>query len=127
MAGFLQALTSDAWEGILQRLHLRDLASLAACSKGLKDLVDSQPESVWQAAATHDPGNLQGLLGASVCLQTLRAASSISSCVPGASNAGFARSAPGGGPPAPRILHPRHPAPATSRAQQRQAGPRPAT
>ena len=63
MAGILQALTSDAWEGILQRLDLRDLASLAACSKGLKHLVDSQAESVWQAAAAHDAGKgtLNGL------------------------------------------------------------------
>ena len=56
MAGVLQALTSDAWEGMLQRLYLRDLASLAACSRALKHLVDSQPESVWQAAASQDPG-----------------------------------------------------------------------
>ena len=54
----LAMLADDALERILQRLALRDFASLAACSKDLRALVASQPESVWKLAAAGDPGAL---------------------------------------------------------------------
>ena len=56
MAGSLYALTADAWQPILQRVHLRDLAALAASCRALRTLVDGQPEATWQAAAACDPG-----------------------------------------------------------------------
>ena len=52
----LDSLTDDAWQSVHQRLPLKAFASLAACSKASKALVDSMPQTVWQAAAAQDPG-----------------------------------------------------------------------
>ena len=56
MAGTLDALTEDAWQPVLERVHLRDLAALATSCRALRTLVNSQPETTWQAAAACDPG-----------------------------------------------------------------------
>ena len=55
-AGLLATVPDDAWANILRRLDVKDLASLAACSKGAKAVVDRQHERTWQAAAAQDPG-----------------------------------------------------------------------
>ena len=51
----LLQLPDQAQEAMLRCLHLRDLASLAACSRALRNLLARQPEAVWRAAAESDP------------------------------------------------------------------------
>ena len=52
----LEALSTDIWLCILQRLGLRDLGTLCMVSKGVRDSVRRQPEAVWKAAAVCDAG-----------------------------------------------------------------------
>ena len=54
MAGGLEFLSNLSLELVLGQLRLKDLAALAASSKGMQALVSRQPESIWRAAAAVD-------------------------------------------------------------------------
>ena len=51
----LESLPTQVQELVLDHLHMRDLASLGACSRALRGLICRQPHSVWRAAAASDP------------------------------------------------------------------------
>ena len=51
----LLLLPTQVHEKTLHCLHARDLASVGVCCKALRDLLRSQPETLWRAAVARDP------------------------------------------------------------------------